>query len=340
MALSHPQGLLTLVLCVVISHGRADPQEYDTVTATQQENVTLPCSVSNLMDPKSCYRIKWTKDASKKVILARPETSKIQDAARVKWQANEQGHMCLFITKVQKSDEGMYSCEICKGWDCTLDKNIYLKVKECKALQPVNVKPSTRASLHCEVDVTSGQQGPQNISWEKLKGGHSVSVSRPAESNETSLVIQSVSQSDSGWYRCKYMLGQTERCFEIKLQVGNVEVTTSMTTSMTTAVPALTTSLIILETMKEGSSGALIAVIVTVAIVGIAITTALTLLIIYNRRNTQEALQHTQSPHTGDAVELYAEYEVTSLTPSNDLLTQRVNTLYKYQDDNIDTFHY
>lgn len=80
--------------------------------------------------------------------------------------------------------------------------------------------PGTPIHLKCLVDVTSGQQGPQNVSWAMLKGGNPESVNRErVQINGTSLTIQSVNYSDSGWYRCKYMHGKTQRCFEINLLV-------------------------------------------------------------------------------------------------------------------------
>ncbi len=103
------------------------------MTASQEEDAALPCINSTVMNAKSCYRVKWKKQATDssqvKDILARPKTSKIRDAERVKWEADGNGQMSLFLTKLQKSDEGLYSCEIWQGWDCILVKNIILKVK-------------------------------------------------------------------------------------------------------------------------------------------------------------------------------------------------------------------
>lgn len=103
------------------------------VFAIQEEDAVLPCFNSNVMDPKSCYRVKWKKYATNasqtRDILAWPNTSKSQDAKRVKWGADENGQMSLFLTKLQKSDVGLYSCEIWQGWDCFLVKNISLRFK-------------------------------------------------------------------------------------------------------------------------------------------------------------------------------------------------------------------
>lgn len=99
--------------------------------ATQEEGIVLPCFDLNAME--SCFRAKWIKRAtdgtSMKVILAWPKTPEIQDAERVKWERDGNGHMSLFLTKVQKSDEGLYSCEIWHGWKIIHVKNMSLKVK-------------------------------------------------------------------------------------------------------------------------------------------------------------------------------------------------------------------
>lgn len=113
-------------------HFKADSPVFEAVFATEGENVALSLPLSKPND-QNCYRVKWTKGASDtrqgEVILARPKTPKFQDAARVRWQANEHGKMFLFLTKLQKSDEGLYSCEVCTGWDCEFLRNVSLKVK-------------------------------------------------------------------------------------------------------------------------------------------------------------------------------------------------------------------
>ncbi|XP_039663225.1 uncharacterized protein LOC120563155 [Perca fluviatilis] len=331
MAHFYSQGLLLIVLPIVISECRG----IETVNASPEEDVVLPCFNVSVMDPKSCYRvqlIKYTTNTSQvKVILARPKTHNLQDAKRVKWQANGNGQMSLYLTKLQKSDEGLYRCEIWQGWDSVSVKNISLKVKDCKTLQTMKAAPSTPVNLNCPVDTTSGQ-GPQNISWAIVKGGIPVSVnSKRIVIDGTSLVIQSVNYHDSNWYRCEYVLGQTLRCFEINLrvQVENVVVTTTD--------PALTTSEeIISETRKEGSNGAVIAVVASI-VIGIVIMAALIGLFIYRRRNTHRITQQTQRHPAGT----FDGYEIVTLTPSEDRTNQRVNSIYQHiADEDLCTFRY
>ncbi|XP_070823491.1 CXADR-like membrane protein [Chaetodon trifascialis] len=328
------QGLLLLVLFMVIS----DCNDSSLVIASQEDDAVLPCFNSTVMNPKSCYRVKWIKHGTDlrhmEVILARPKTPKIQDAERVKWEADGKGQMSLFLTKLQKSDEGLYSCEIWHGWDCILVKNISLKVKECKVLQAVKTAPGRPINLSCSVDMTSGQQGPQDVSWVMLKGGNPVPVnSTRAEINGTSLAIHSVNYSDSGWYRCKYMLGQALRCFDVYLQVQE-------DAAVTTTVQAPTGTASFAKTRKEGSSEALIAVVASV-IFTIAIIAAPAGLFIYCRRNTHRAAQQTQRQPAGTPVVSSDHYETVDLTLSDDPANQQLNPLYQQlQDENVCTVQY
>ncbi|KAK9513646.1 hypothetical protein VZT92_027162 [Zoarces viviparus] len=328
MAHFYLQGLRLLVLLIVISECRDIAPV--TVFASKYEDIVLPCFEN--YRTKSCDRVKLIKyatDASQlKVILARPNTPKLQDAQRVKWDADR--NLSLFLTKTLASDEGLYGCETWHGWDCIHVKNISIKVRDCKTLQAVKASPGAPVNLNCPVDVTSGQQGAQNISWAMLKGGNRKPLdSERVEMNGASLAIQSVHDSDTGWYTCEQVFGQTQRCFEIYLRVKVENVTLAK-------VPGLTTSEIILETTMEGSSGgAFIAVLVASVIVGIAIMAALIGLCIYRRRNTRRVTQQTQR-HTPGA--LTDVYEIVDLTPSED---DTNNCLYQPSlDEGLCTFRY
>lgn len=63
-----------------------------------------------------------------KVIFKWPTASKDVNK-RVKWVADGNGQKCLTLTKPQKSDQGLYTCETWKGWDRVAAKNISLKIK-------------------------------------------------------------------------------------------------------------------------------------------------------------------------------------------------------------------
>ncbi|XP_033496259.2 uncharacterized protein LOC117265719 isoform X5 [Epinephelus lanceolatus] len=311
MAHCNPQVLLLSVLLTVIS--ACKERQHTNVVVYQEEDVVLPCADSNVMDPKSCLRFKLinaTNASWMKVIFARPEMPEFQDAERVKLKADANGRMSLTLTKSQKSDEGLYRCEIWQGWECILVKNISLRVRDCKVPAAVTAAPSTPFNLNCPVEITSKQQGPQNISWAMLIGGKPVPItSKGVEVNETALAFQSVNYSDSQWYRCEYMLGQTRRCFDIKLLVQ--------------ALTTLTSTEIISEPEKEESSGAFIAVVASV-IIGIAIMAALIGLFIYRRCNTPRVPQQTLSYPGGTL----GGYEIVSLTFSEDR-SNRVNSIYQ-----------
>lgn len=100
----------------------------DAVSAHKGEDARVPCFNSTVMDPKSGYRVrlvKYATDASQIVMFAWPNNN--QDAKRVKWSRD--GIESLRLMNVTKSDEGLYSCEVCQGWECMLVKYISLKVK-------------------------------------------------------------------------------------------------------------------------------------------------------------------------------------------------------------------
>ncbi|XP_044213884.1 uncharacterized protein LOC122986659 [Thunnus albacares] len=324
MARFYLQVLQLLVLLFVIECKDSSPV---TVSASQEEDALLPCFNSSVIDPKNCYRVKWTKQVTHprqmKVILTRPKTSKFQDADRVKWEADGNGQMSLLLTKLQKSDEGLYSCEIWKGWDCILVKNISLKVKDCKTHKAVKAAPNTTANLICPVNITSGQQRPLNISWAMLKGGNPVPLFlNRVEINESSLSIQSVSESDSRWYRCTYMLGQTQRCFDINLQVQVEDVVTA------TTVPVTTTMTVQGKSMKEESSGPFNAVVASVITV-IAVTAALIGLFVYCRFNIQRVTQQTQRHQADAPIQSDDTYETVDDMISEDHINLSVNSTYQ-----------
>lgn len=77
----------------------------------------------------------------------------------------------------------------------------------------------TLFNLTCPVNMTSGPQGSGNSSWVMLKAGNPIPVNSKDVMSGTSLAIQSADYTDSGWYRCYHTLGQTQRCFDINLQV-------------------------------------------------------------------------------------------------------------------------
>lgn len=94
----------------------------------REENALLSCFDTSAMALNPGYRLMWTKSAAngtQKKILARPKIREIQDAERVKLEHNGR----ILLTKLQQSDEGLYTCEVWRDWDRILVKNISLKIK-------------------------------------------------------------------------------------------------------------------------------------------------------------------------------------------------------------------
>ncbi|KAE8288680.1 hypothetical protein D5F01_LYC12555 [Larimichthys crocea] len=320
------QCLLLILLTVISECGGASPE---IASAARGENVVLPCFNSTVMDQKSCYRVKLFVTDDKQVLFARPKSPKFPDDKRIKWQADKNGKMLLYLTKLQESDVRSYTCEICKGWDCAHVKTISVKIKECSTLAaPVKAAPNASINLNCPVDIKPGEQGPSKISWVMRKGDKSVDVNSEMVKINGTLAIQSVKKRDSSWYRCNYTLGQTQRCFDMNLLVQD-EVNHSV---VATTIRAPTTNVIISLTGKNSSIVAVVSVIFVIAIIA-----ALIGLLIYCRRNTRRNPVQTQR-HT---TESFDGYEIVALAVSEDTANQRVNSLYhQSRDSSLCTFQY
>ncbi|XP_030013906.1 uncharacterized protein LOC115435552 [Sphaeramia orbicularis] len=338
--LNHQCLLLVIILMKSQSMAKSCSPVSEIVSASQEEDVALSCFDSKAMGQESCYRVKWTKygkdHPNPKVILVRPETPKVPDAKRVKWEADEKGQMSLLLTKLQKSDEGLYSCEVWHGWDCVLARNISLKVKDCKTLQPVKTTPGAPVNLYCSVNLTSDQQTVQNMTWVMLKGGKPVSLSaQTVHVSGIMLVIKSVTVSHSGWYRCQYTLGPTQRCFDINLLVQGISSSEDSVAQVTTtkkSTQAPTTRETVLKT-KHGSAEVFITFVVPV-IIGIVIIGLGTGLVFYCKYNKERVTEQTQwnpesfTTQSGDTYEVQEE-TITFTDPFCNSITNSTN-----QEDN------
>lgn len=109
----------------------------------------------------ACHRIRWVKYATgvRSIILSWPKTFTLPDAERVELRLDGNGTHSLSLTKLQKSDEGLYSCEIWSGWNCIDVQNTSLKIKgkiysnsqlskingmSCKEMSPFQSAKSSR----------------------------------------------------------------------------------------------------------------------------------------------------------------------------------------------------
>ncbi|XP_076016759.1 CXADR-like membrane protein isoform X2 [Genypterus blacodes] len=323
MAYFHLWGPLFLFWSV-ISESRENPAQI--VSASQGEDVTLPCFKSTMLAPESCYRVKWTKlflDPSRQpiLILARPQMPPFRDAEGVSWGTDKNGDMSLSLKSLNKSNEGEYCCEIWEGWKIILVKNLQLKVKDCKTLDAVKAAPGTLAHLHCPVDTMLEPHRRQNVSWVKLKAGVENPMllnSKTVESNGTLLAIHVRDYSDGGWFRCKY--GQTQRCFDLHLQVQ------AMTTNQRMEEPKNTGSRTFSVTLVS-------------SLTGFAVICSVIGLIIYHRCYVRRLVQNTQR-NPGGFLQcndgLYEDVQIPGVEEQTNL---QINSLYMLsQDGGMDTF--
>ncbi|XP_068179739.1 uncharacterized protein wu:fb59e12 [Antennarius striatus] len=192
--------------------------------------------------------------------------------------------------------------------------------RECKSPQVVQAASGTVITLSCPVNITSEKETSQNISWVMLKGNGSRHIkSTSMKINGTTLVIDSVQDWDSGWYRCKDM--NTLLCFDIFLQIQ-----------------VLTTSEMDWNTKKEGSRVILPVVVISVSVM-VVITAALIGQAIICRLNTGRAAHETQN-HSAD-IHMETIEDILITTQSQDLTNHQVDSLYQqFQEESLHTFHY
>lgn len=96
----------------------------------------------------------------------------------------------------------------------------HTNLSDCKTNPAVAAKTGTTVTLDCFVNAKLEQLQVQNTSWKMATAGIPGPItSKTAEIKGTSLVIQDVKKNESAWYRCKYMVGQSQQCSETKLTV-------------------------------------------------------------------------------------------------------------------------
>ncbi|KAM4581613.1 uncharacterized protein PAE49_006093 isoform 2-T2 [Odontesthes bonariensis] len=295
MAQSYFPALHLLILVTVVVECRGT-----ILSASKQEDVALFCLDSNAMDLKSSSRgrlIKYATDATGTTRVMFEWPKKSRDDKRVKLGTNEDGKTCLFLKNLQKSDAGWYGFEIWEGWEIVQHRNISLKIKDCKTLQSVKAAPGGLVKLMCQANATSGRQELSSVSWVMLKGDKDEPIdSERVQMNVPFLAIQPVAVSDSGWYRCYYMLGETTHCSDINLHVQEMstsEATTSPVPTVTNTEEALTVSETVPTTLEEESGKPLIPAVALVVSMSL-ILAALAGLFIYRRCKTQSVTQQPQ----------------------------------------------
>ncbi|XP_037836092.1 V-set and immunoglobulin domain-containing protein 1-like isoform X2 [Kryptolebias marmoratus] len=324
---------LLSTLLNVVPNCRAGSAVADIVSAVKEEDAVLLCLNPSVMDPQSSYRVRWVKGASEsspsKVIFEWPKEAR--EAQRVSVEDDRNGQKCFFLKSLQKSDEGLYSCEVWKGWDITEVKNISLKVKDCRTLDSKKATVGLPFKLTCQVNSTTP---PPVVSWVKVKGNKDVSVNDTrVHTNGVFLTIQGVADSDSGWYRCNYVVGQSQRCAMINLQVGAEDVFVSTTAPVPTVTKSPTPWEAEQITRKAEGSETLFVVVVSV-VSGVLLLAALTGLVVYYKCNIQGYRRQSQSPDAGSPADFYENLTLPRLPDP----TNRVNSLYSLQDDSSCSF--
>lgn len=210
-------------------------------------DAVLHCADSEV-NPESCHRVRWVRYDGRvgQIILSKPKMLNVSDAERAEWSADGKRQHSLSLTKVQLSDNGLYSCEIWRGWDrvhvqnrslvvkgqiscnsqhslvekpCDLKRNVPLS--ECSSQKAVKAAQGTPVNLSCLLDMTTATlRGPVDVFWEMLKAAKPLPItSETAKVNGTSLSFSSVAAKDQSWYRCTYTLGEVRHCYDINLQV-------------------------------------------------------------------------------------------------------------------------
>ncbi|XP_056901404.1 uncharacterized protein LOC130532669 isoform X1 [Takifugu flavidus] len=194
----------------------------DTVIAVLDRDTVLHCADSEV-NLESCHRVRWVKYSkhARQILLSKPKTLNFPDAERVEWRPDGKRNLSLWLTRVQPSDTGLYSCEIWRGWDRVNVRNTSLTFKECSGLPAVRAVKGASVNLTCPLDDKMATlPGPINVSWVMLKVAKPLPIaSERAEVNGTSLSFRSVVGKDASWYRCNYTLGDGHRCYDINLQV-------------------------------------------------------------------------------------------------------------------------
>ncbi|XP_029958682.1 uncharacterized protein LOC115396795 isoform X2 [Salarias fasciatus] len=272
------KGFFLLILIIVSSECS------DTQTVAAYEDATLFRLNSDEIEAERCYQVKVTKYTSdKKTMVIFMWPKKNQPSKRMSWESNGNGLMFFHLKNLQKSDEGTYSCEIWQGWDLVLMKNMTLKVKDCKTRPAVKVKLDSSVRLQCSVDITPEKQRPQNVSWAKLKGLHHEPVDSQRVGPDNTLIIQTVRHSDSGWYRCNYVLGKTKRCTDVRLNVQADDTSEDTTATTTPNTPTHT---------LQGSHFANVITLLVPATFGLVTATILGLFFYCRQRRWKVTAQH------------------------------------------------
>lgn len=191
------------------------------VKAAEGSTIIINCHVKGTPTP----RIAWSHDNGGRVTQLQAAPTGEHSSDRHKLLSNG----TLLMRDVQKSDSGMYTCNVNNGIGPGLKKavavTVYTVAQAQVLMQHLSVQSGHTANLTC---IATGDH-PLVVSW--LKGDNSVTANsqlydRVLVSNDTqkerlvsSLILQHVTASDAGRYTCKVKNDYAEDTKAIRLNV-------------------------------------------------------------------------------------------------------------------------
>lgn len=191
------------------------------VKAAEGSTIIINCHVKGTPTP----RIAWSHDNGGRVTQLQAAPTGEHSSDRHKLLSNG----TLLMRDVQKSDSGMYTCNVNNGIGPGLKKavavTVYTVAQAQVLMQHLSVQSGHTANLTC---IATGDH-PLVVSW--LKGDNSVTANsqlydRVLVSNDTqkerlvsSLILQHVTAGDAGRYTCKVKNDYAEDTKAIRLNV-------------------------------------------------------------------------------------------------------------------------
>ncbi|KAL7840932.1 hypothetical protein AOLI_G00262550 [Acnodon oligacanthus] len=172
--------------------------------------------------------------------LLYPASGPTMEQQRLSLQ-KDSGKVMFVLHNLSFSDGGQYKCEVRRNQNCLIIKTFFLKMKECKILDPVKAVQNSAVTITCPV--ISPHPRSAQVFWEAVYGdradhihpcpssctsasnnrtAHLCARARTVEDPETgtrALTISPVISLDAAWYRCTVKSGHGKYCSELKVIV-------------------------------------------------------------------------------------------------------------------------
>ncbi|XP_050987545.1 uncharacterized protein LOC127178612 [Labeo rohita] len=237
-------ALISLTVCVILcfkkrrsrinsqmaTQRRCKQVHYLNKNCVQGDNMSISCITTT--HPLQSLTVKLRRTSQEKDILIYPDIFPPSEHQR--WSVRKDaGNVTLDLKDIRLSDDGLYDCQVYKGWDCLNIIRFNLKVKECKTLDSVHPTPGSSVLLPCSEHPL--QHRTEQVTWKVVIGHQSTDITqyhppnRPSSStdkllrplyvrarqlNNGSLHIRDVADIDELWYRCSV---NEKTCYEVKL---------------------------------------------------------------------------------------------------------------------------